>query len=57
MKVPISDFALLNLDAPTLPAYEVVIDGAHRRVKVCTRCLRSGKIEKPAPQRKPESAA
>ena len=28
MKVPISDFALLDLDAPVLPAYEAVIKGA-----------------------------
>ena len=42
---------------PNLRRMRAVIAGAHRRVRVCTRCLRSGKIEKPAPQRKPESAA
>ncbi len=27
MKVPISDYALLDLNAPVLPAYEAVVDG------------------------------
>jgi large subunit ribosomal protein L28 len=33
----------------------VVAHGAHRKVKVCTRCLRSGKVVKPAPQAKGKS--
>jgi hypothetical protein len=27
MKVPISDYALIDLDAPVLPAYEAVVKG------------------------------
>ena len=42
---------------PNLRRLRAVVAGVHRRVKVCTRCLRSGKVEKPAPQRKPEAAA
>ena len=32
---------------PNLQRMRTVIDGAIRRVWVCTRCLRSGKIQKP----------
>ena len=32
---------------PNLQRMRAVIDGATRRVWVCTRCLRSGKIQKP----------
>ena len=30
--------------------------GTHRKVKVCTRCLRSGKVTKPAPHAKGKAA-
>lgn len=29
---------------PNLQSVRAVIDGAPRRVRVCTRCLRSGKV-------------
>ncbi len=32
---------------PHLQRVRAVIDGAHRRVWVCTRCMRSGKLQKP----------
>jgi large subunit ribosomal protein L28 len=32
---------------PNLQRVRAVVDGAVRRVWVCTRCLRSGKVEKP----------
>jgi large subunit ribosomal protein L28 len=32
---------------PNLQRLRAVINGATRRVWVCTRCLRSGKVEKP----------
>ena len=32
---------------PNLQRVRAVIDGTVRRVQVCTRCLRSGKIQKP----------
>ena len=35
MKVPISEFACLNLDAPVLPAYEVKRDGVIRWAVWC----------------------
>jgi large subunit ribosomal protein L28 len=36
--------------APNLQRLRIVIDGTTRREWVCTRCIRSGKVEKP-PQR------
>ena len=38
MKVPISDFHLVDLDAPVLPAYEAVIEGATFYVVWCRYC-------------------
>jgi ribosomal protein L28 len=29
-----------------------VVAGVQKKVRVCTRCLRSGKVVKPTPQRK-----
>ena len=34
-----------------------VVKGVQKRVKVCTRCLRSGKLAKPAPAQKKTTAA
>ena len=31
---------------PNLQRVRAVVDGSIKRVKVCTRCLRSGKIQK-----------
>jgi large subunit ribosomal protein L28 len=44
---------------PNLQRLRAVVEGVQRRVKVCTRCLRSGKVQKPTPARKtpPPSAA
>ena len=34
---------------PNLQKVRAVLDnGAHQRIRVCTRCLRSGKVKKPA---------
>ena len=33
---------------PNLQTVRAVTKGVQRRVKVCTRCLRSGKVTKPA---------
>ena len=38
MKIPISEYACLDLDAPTLPAREVVINGATRWAVWCRHC-------------------
>jgi large subunit ribosomal protein L28 len=37
---------------PNLRRVRAVQGGVQRRVRVCTRCLRSGKVVKPAPQKK-----
>jgi large subunit ribosomal protein L28 len=42
---------------PNLQRLRVVIDGVTQRALVCTRCLRSGKVQKPAPRTwEPESS-
>lgn len=33
---------------PNLQRVRAVVDGATRRIWVCTRCIRDGKVEKPA---------
>jgi hypothetical protein len=47
MKVPISEFHLIDLDAPVLPAYEVEIDGLHWLVwcKYCQTWHKHGAAE------------
>jgi large subunit ribosomal protein L28 len=44
---------------PNLQSMRTVVRGVQKRLKVCTRCLRSGKVQKPTPIRKanPSSAA
>ena len=44
---------------PNLQRMRAVVRGVQKRVRVCTRCLRSGKVSKPMPARKaaPSSAA
>ncbi|MFN7941715.1 MAG: 50S ribosomal protein L28 [Thermoanaerobaculia bacterium] len=37
---------------PNLRAVRAVVDGESRRIRVCARCLRSGKVEKPAVRRR-----
>ena len=41
---------------PNLQRVRAVVNGVQRRVLVCTRCLRSGKIIKPSAQPKPSLA-
>ena len=39
---------------PNLQSVRAVVGkGTHKTVRVCTRCLRSGKVAKPAPRRRP----
>lgn len=33
---------------PNLHRVRAIVDGVQRRVRVCTRCLRSGQVVKPA---------
>ena len=43
---------------PNLQKIRAKLDnGTHRRVRVCTRCLRSGKVAKPAAKAKKAVAA
>lgn len=32
--------------APNIRSVKAVVDGTTKRIKVCTRCLRSGKVER-----------
>jgi large subunit ribosomal protein L28 len=44
---------------PNLVSVRAVVGGgAHRKVRVCTRCLRSGRVAKPGPRKglKPATA-
>ena len=36
---------------PNLQRVRAIVDGVQRRVRICTRCLRSGKVTKPAPHK------
>ena len=36
---------------PNLQSVRATVDGRTRRVRVCTRCLRSGAVKKPAVRR------
>ena len=39
---------------PNLQKVRALVDGSIRRVWVCTRCLRSGKVVKPSVRSQPE---
>jgi large subunit ribosomal protein L28 len=42
---------------PNLRRVRAAVDGANKHVRVCTRCLRSGKVQKPLVRRwTPEEA-
>jgi large subunit ribosomal protein L28 len=41
---------------PNLQRVRAILDGVQRRIRVCTRCLRSGKVVKPSPTRKTSAA-
>ena len=36
-----------------LKSVRTVVDGVTRRASACTRCIRSGKVSKPVPRKKP----
>jgi large subunit ribosomal protein L28 len=42
---------------PNLQSVRALLNGVQRKLRVCTRCLRSGKIVKPARQIKPVPTA
>lgn len=33
---------------PNLQTVRAVVDGSHKRIRVCTRCLKAGKVTKAA---------
>jgi large subunit ribosomal protein L28 len=41
---------------PNLQRVRAVLDGVRKRIRVCTRCLRSGRVAKPAPQARSATA-
>jgi large subunit ribosomal protein L28 len=41
---------------PNLQRVRAILNGVQKRIRACTRCLRSGKVVKPAPARKPSAA-
>jgi large subunit ribosomal protein L28 len=42
---------------PNLVSVRAVVgSGTHKRVRVCTRCLRAGKVQKPSPRPKVKAA-
>jgi large subunit ribosomal protein L28 len=42
---------------PNLRSVRALVGKTHTRVRVCTRCLRSGKVVKPSPQLKKAASA
>jgi large subunit ribosomal protein L28 len=32
---------------PNLQSVRAVVNGAHRKIRVCTQCLKSGRVQKP----------
>jgi large subunit ribosomal protein L28 len=43
--------------SPNLQSVRVALEnGTHRRVRVCTRCLRSGKVSKPSRAPRPKAS-
>jgi large subunit ribosomal protein L28 len=45
-KVSHSNRRTRRVSNPNLQKVKAVVEGTNKRVRVCTRCLRSGKIEK-----------
>ena len=41
---------------PNLQRVRSVLAGVQKKIRVCTRCLRSGKVAKPAQKAKPAAA-
>jgi len=47
-KVSHSNIKTKRIQRPNLQRVRALVDGAPRRIRVCTRCLRSGKVTKVA---------
>ncbi|MCL4820738.1 MAG: 50S ribosomal protein L28 [Vicinamibacteria bacterium] len=42
---------------PNLQEVRAVVNGVQKRVRLCTRCLRSGKVAKPVPRSRAQASA
>jgi large subunit ribosomal protein L28 len=42
---------------PNLQEVRAVVNGVQKRVRLCTRCLRSGKVSKPVPRARAQASA
>lgn len=47
-KVSHSNIKSKKVQRPNLQRVHAIVDGARRHIRVCTRCLRSGLVEKAA---------
>jgi len=47
-KVSHSNIKTKRVQRPNLQSVHALVDGAKRRIRVCTRCLRSGAVTKVA---------
>ena len=47
-KVSHSNIKSKRVQHPNLQRVHAKVDGVHKRIRVCTRCLRSGRVEKVA---------
>ena len=47
-KVSHSNIKTKKVQRPNLQAVHAVVDGVHKKIRVCTRCLRSGHVTKAA---------
>jgi large subunit ribosomal protein L28 len=47
-KVSHSNIKTKRVQRPNLQRVHAVVDGSPRRIRVCTRCLRSGRVTKVA---------
>ena len=47
-KVSHSNIKTKRIQRPNLQRVHALVDGSPRRIRVCTRCLRSGKVVKVA---------
>jgi large subunit ribosomal protein L28 len=43
-----SNIKTKRVQRPNLQSVHALVDGVHRRIRVCTRCLRSGFVTKVA---------
>ena len=41
--------------SPNLHRVRAILNGVQKRIRICTRCLRSGKVVKPTPRAKPST--